>query len=104
MRLYYQCTANVTQWKRERIKGATALHILATFKGQIKSGTDMRQSHLWWLYSTAPMGGQAISTITQFPIQLYYPDTALTMTLAPWPDILVSHIILTLSQSVLSLS
>ena len=32
-------------------------------------------SRSWWLYSAAPLGSQAISTMTWYPTQSHYPDT-----------------------------
>ena len=34
--------------------------------------------HSWWLYSTAPLGNQAVATMTHYPIQSHYPDTERT--------------------------
>ena len=38
--------------------------------------------HSWLLYSAAPLGDEAIGTMTQVPNQLHYPDTEPT---SPWP-------------------
>ena len=31
-------------------------------------------AHSWWLYSAAPLGDHAASTMTSYPIQSHYPD------------------------------
>ena len=40
------------------------------------------RTHPWQLYSAAPLGNQATSTMTQYPTQSHFPDTKLT-TLRP---------------------
>ena len=47
--------------------------VLATSNSGWISTCD--DAHSWRLYSAVALGDQAASTITQFPIQLHYPDT-----------------------------
>ena len=43
-------------------------------------------AHSWWLYSAAPQGDQAVSTMTQCPTQSHYPGTELT---SPCPSLII---------------
>ena len=53
----------------------SCFYILATSKVISKWELTCNSAHSWRLYSAAPLGNQAASTVTQFPTQSHYPNT-----------------------------
>ena len=50
-------------------------YVLATSKVLSWWVLTSDSAHLWWLYSTGPLGNQATRTMTWYPSQSHYPDT-----------------------------